>query len=245
MNGFTAVVWREMLVLKSRLWRTLAGYGVSPALFLIAFGWGVGRQVSFSGADYLSFMVPPALVALSTMSHSFSLATDINVARFYTMTFEELQTAPISGLTITLAEVFAGVVRGVLATLVVMIIALICGVELSVGPLFVLSVLLNCFTFASLAVLMAMVVRSHADQASLTSFIIVPMSFLCGTFFPLERLPHWAGAFANLLPLTHASQCIRAAALGWDFPWLNLLILALMGTVFLAAASFAVRRASV
>ena len=244
MNGFGAVVWREMLVLKSRFWRTLAGYGVSPTLFLIAFGWGVGRQVSFSGADYLSFMVP-GLVALSTMGHSFSLATDINVARFYTMTFEELQTAPVSGLTITLGEVFAGMVRGALSALVVMAIALICGVGLNIGPLFVLSVLLNCFTFAALAVLMAMVVRSHADQASLNSFIIVPMSFLCGTFFPLERLPHWAGVLANFLPLTHASRCIRAAALGWEFPWLHLLTLGLMGLVFLAAASFAVRRASI
>ena len=244
MNGFRAVVWREMLVLKSRFWRTLAGYGVSPALFLIAFGWGVGRQVSFSGADYLSFMVP-GLVALSTMGHSFSLAMDINVARFYTMTFEELQTAPVSGLTITLGEVFSGVVRGMLAALVVLAIALACGVKLGLGPLFWLSIFLNCFTFAALAVLMAMLVRSHADQASLNSFIIVPMSFLCGTFFPLERLPLWAGGLAKLLPLTHASRCIRAAALGWAFPWPSLLVLALMGLGFLAAASFAVRRASI
>ena len=244
MKGLIAVVWREMLVLKSRFWRTLAGYGVSPALFLIAFGWGVGRQVSFSGADYLSFMVP-GLVALSTMGHSFSQAVDINVARFYTMTFEELQTAPVSGLVITLGEVVSGMIRGALAGLVVIAISIVCGVDLRFGPLFVAAVLLNCFTFASLAVLLAMVVRSHADQASLNSFVIVPMSFLCGTFFPLERLPHFAGLLANLLPLTHASRCIRAAALGWDFPWINLLVLSLMGLCFLAAASLAVRRASI
>ena len=39
-----------------------------------------------------------------------------------------------------------------------------------------------------------MLVKSHADQAMINSFVITPMAFLGGTVFPVERLPDWAGA---------------------------------------------------
>ncbi len=244
MRGLYAVLWCDLMLLRRRLWRTLASYSISPTLFLIAFGWGMGRQVSVNGTDYLSFMLP-GLLALSSMSQSFSLGTDLNVARFYTMTFEELQTAPVSGLVITLGKVLGGMLRGLAAATVVGLIALAAGRGLQITPLLVISILMNAFVFASAAVLLAMVVRSHADQASLNSFVIVPMSFLCGTFFPLERLPHWAQALVNLLPLTHASRCIRAAALGREFPLASLLILAAIGVLLLLGAARAVRRASI
>jgi hypothetical protein len=48
---------------------------------------------------------------------------------------------------------------------------------------FLLFLFFNTFMFASAGVIASMVVKSHADQTSLNSFVIVPMSFLCGTFF--------------------------------------------------------------
>jgi ABC-type multidrug transport system permease subunit len=60
-----------------------------------------------------------------------------------------------------------------------------------------------------------MIVKSHADQSLLTSFVITPMAFLGGTFFPLESLPNWAAAPLNLLPLSHASKAARQAAFGF------------------------------
>jgi len=50
-----------------------------------------------------------------------------------------------------------------------------------------------------------MLVRSHSDQALLSSFFITPMAFLGGTFFPVDRLPEWAQAVLVFLPLTHGA----------------------------------------
>jgi ABC-type multidrug transport system permease subunit len=244
MMGVRAVFWREMVIFRRRLKRILAGYAISPLLFLIAFGWGMGRGVTVQGVDYLSFMIP-GLMALASMSQSFAIATDINVARFYWMTFEEFQTAPISCLAITLGETLAGVCRGLLAASVIGAMALAAGAQISFTPWLLLAVFLNSFQFAAAAVMAAMLVRSHADQGSLTSFIIVPMSFLCGTFFPLDRLPDWAAWLVGLLPLTYASRSIRAAALGGDIPYWALSAMAIWGLALLTAAAAAVRKASI
>jgi len=196
------------------------------------------------GVAYLTFMIP-GLIALSSMSQSFSISMDINISRFYWMTFEEFQSAPISSFSVVLGEVLSGIVKGVLASLIILLLALGFGVKLGINGGFLLSLLLNTFMFASAAVITSMIVKSHADQASFNGFFILPMSFLCGTFFPLSRLPEWAYFIAQVLPLTHASACIRAAALGRDFPLFSLAIMVVYSALFFSVAVISVRRASI
>lgn len=242
--GVYAVFWREMVILKRRLIRVLASYAISPLLFLVAFGWGMGRNLHVEGVDYLTFMIP-GLIALSSMSQSFGIAMDINISRFYWMTFEEFQSAPISSLSVVLGEVLSGIVKGMLAAVIIFILAFGFGVELRINGAFLLSLFLNTFMFASAAVITSMVVKSHADQASFNGFFIVPMSFLCATFFPLSRLPEWAYLTAQVLPLTHASTCIRAAALGRDIPLVSLAIMIGYSALFFSGAVVCVKRASI
>ncbi len=244
MKGFYGVFWREMIILKRRIFKTLASYAVSPLLFLIAFGWGMGKSIKVEGIEYLKFMIP-GLIALSSMSQSFSISTEINIARFYWMTFEELQTAPISSLAITLGEVLAAVVRGMLACFVILFLAFFFGVKLNINLAFIMSVFLNTFIFGCAAVVTSMLVKSHADQASFNSFFIVPMSFLCGTFFSLKKLPSWAYMLTQVLPLTHASLSIRAAALGKSLPKLSFCIMIIYSFFFFIWAVVCVKRASV
>lgn len=244
MSGVWAIFYREMLILRSRLGRQLANYAISPLLYIIAFGWGMGRGVTMEGVDYLAYMLP-GLMALSSMSRSFSISSEINIARFYWHTFEEFQTAPIAPWSIVLGEVLGGIVRGFLAAAVVACLALISGVSLHFGLGLLLGVFMNCFMFASAAVWAAMVVRSHADQSNLTGFVITPMSFLCGTFFSLDKLPSWASATIETLPLTHASNFIRASALEQPTPWLSLAVMSAYSCVFFLMAVWHVRKASI
>ncbi len=212
MHGFIAVYLREMLILKYRLKRQLAGMAVTPLLYLLTFGYAMGDLIRLDGQSYLEFLIP-GLVAMSSMTQAFGIATDINVARFYWKIFEEFQAAPISNLAYVAGETMAGITRALMAIAVILLLSLLFGVSLHYGFWFWLAVLLNAAVFASLAVALAMLVKSHADQSLLTTFIITPMAFLGGTFFPLENLPGWVQAALSLLPLTHASHAIRAAAL--------------------------------
>jgi ABC-type multidrug transport system permease subunit len=88
-----------------------------------------------------------------------------------------------------------------------------------------------------------MLVKSHADQSLLTSFVITPMAFLGGTFFPLERLPLWAQKMLSVLPLTHASDAVRACAFGLQPTPAAYGLLAVTGAVFFILALKCVNQA--
>ncbi len=242
MNGVRAVLYRELRIYARRWTKHLASYMMSPFLFLLVFGWGVGRHVEMEGMTYLAFMLP-GLATMSSMTQSYSMASEINIARFYWRVFEEFQMAPVPPWQLALGEVLYGMMRGLAAAAAVYLIGLLFGTPLLVGPLAASLYLLHVFTFSAAAVVAAMVVRTHADQGHINTFFIVPMSFLCGTFFPLDRLPAWAEAAAMCLPLTHSNLAIRAAIHNQPVPLTSVLALAGFGVVFFGLAVRCVRQA--
>lgn len=242
MKGCLAIYQRELLILRKKFWRQLASMSVGPLLYLVAFGLGMGKSLQVEGRPYLEYLIP-GLVAMNSMTQAFAIASEINIARFYWRIFEEFQAAPIRNIAYVTGEVLAGITRALLSVSVIVLIGLLAGVVLSYNLLFWLGVVLNSFVFASLAVCMAMLVKSHADQALLTNFFITPMAFLGGTFFPVEHMPPWVRNILGLLPLTHAAQAIRSSAFGLTPRLFSYLLLALIGLVLFVLAFYCVNKA--
>ena len=207
-KGWTAVYFREMLILKRRLSRLVSAWSVSPLLYLVAFGYAMGKDLTVQGHSYIEFLIP-GLAAMGSMTQAFAIGSEINIARFYWHIFEEFQAAPISKTAYVLGEVLAGMTRALLAVVVILVLGRLFGVRLSLNIFFWAGVLLNSFVFSSLAVALAMLVKSHADQAMMNSFIITPMAFLGGTFFPVERLPEWVQNLLLLLPVRKLTLKLR------------------------------------
>jgi len=237
-----AIYLREMLLLRRRLPKQIPSWSVSPFLYLIAFGYAMGREVSVDGHTYMEFLIP-GLVAMSSMTQAFAISSEINIARFYWHIFEEFQAAPVTNFAYVLGEVLAGMSLAILAVGVILILGFVFGIILSCNIWFWLALLLNSFVFSSLAVGLAMLVKSHADQAMLNSFVITPMAFLGGTFFPLERLPVWAQKILYGLPLTHAASAIRKAAFNETLPLNSYILLCCVGLAFFCFAVLCVNKA--
>jgi len=239
MRPLYGIVLRELIILRRRWINTLASYSLSPLLFMITFGLGV-RMEDVAGETYLVFLVP-GLIASSTMRNSFSLSSEINISRFYWHVFDAIRSTPISDLAYTVGEVASGVLRGALGAACILAIAALFGVSLALNGLLVASILCNAFVFASLAVVTSMIVKKHAQQAMLTNFVITPMSFLCGTFFPLEHYPASIQTLVRALPLTHAAVTMRAAALDQPFPYGSLAYLVVFGAACFVGAVCTIR----
>ncbi len=63
-------------------------------------------------------------------------------------------------------------------------------------------------------------------MANFSTFVILPMSFLCGTFFSPDRLPKAVSYIIEVLPLTHASYVLHALAWGGEVLPISLAVLA-------------------
>lgn len=245
MTDFYAVLWGDLQLLKRRLWRILGTSLLSPALYLVAFGWGLGRGVRMDGTDYLHFVVP-GIVALTAMNASFNGAGQkLNTGRLFYRTFDECLMAPVGTISIVLGKAFFGVVRGLISSMAILGGALLMAPSFVPDPVFIVTLLITCFAFASLGVLAALLAKSHEDMSTFGSFILLPMTFLGGTFFSPSSMPAAAQAVIYALPLTNSSQCLRAAVLQQEFPWLSLLAITAYGLVFFVGCILAVERSSV
>ena len=239
------VLWSDLLILRSRSGRYLITTTISPLLYLVAFGWGLGRGMSVNGTSYLQFVVP-GIIALTAMTASFNGAgTRLNVDRLYFRSFDECLMAPISLLSLLLGKALIGVVRGGISSLAFIAVSLLLAPGFHVGPLFLIELLLTCLVFSFLGVLAALLAKSHQDLATFSSLILLPMTFLGGTFFAVNQVPLGLKIALYALPLTHSSICLRAAALGQPIPWESFLALFVFLLVFSLGSMAVLRRISV
>jgi len=124
-------------------------------------------------------------------------------------TFQVFVQAPIHSSSIMVGEVLAGMAKGLFASILIIAVGLVTSSRFSLSILFGVTLLLTCFLFASLGVVVGMMAKSHEDTATYSNFIIMPMAFFSGTFFPVHEMPSVIKAIIYILPLTHANIVIR------------------------------------
>ena len=231
------VAWSDLMFMKHNFLNIMVSSIMSPILYLIAFGYGLRSGVTDIGVPYVAFVIP-GIAALSSLSSSFSsTSARINVQRLYYRSFDEMMMCPLSIPSIILGKSMLGLVRGLFSSFLIYVIGyLLQPGYLVLSPLLVVSVVASCMVFSMLGVMAAMLTNSHSGMATLNSLIILPMTFLCGTFFSVSSLNPVFQAVLYCMPLTHSSSIIRAAALPdyLSYPWVSLVVLLAFGIAIFA-----------
>ncbi len=213
------VFWRDWIVLKRRMGRYILSRMISPVLYLFAFGWGLGRGIQVNQGNYLDFIVP-GIIALNSMTISFNaVGSPVNMSRLYHKTLEEYLIAPISTAAIVVGKVLSGVLRGLISSVVIILLAYLFGANFVVNLWFLLILGLNCFIFSALGLVAAMIMNSHEEMANCNTYILTPMSFLCATFFTPDHLPLLLRWLVEILPLTQSSYALRSISTGGAVSW--------------------------
>jgi ABC-2 type transport system permease protein len=245
LSDIYSVLWVDLRFLRRHWLRTLATSIVSPILYLVAFGFGLGRGISFGMYGYLDFVIP-GIIALTAMTGSYNGAgMKLHVDRLFYKCFDEYLLSPISMFSLIVGKTLIGVVRGLLASGALLAVGIALSPSLVLGPLFILVLVTSCFVFSFLGVLVGLWAKSHQDMGTFSTLVILPMTFLSGTFFSISQLPDAVKAVLYVLPLTHSSESLRAAALGQPFPWLSFIALLGFGLVFFAGCLLALKKTSV
>jgi ABC-2 type transport system permease protein len=58
----------------------------------------------------------------------------------------------------------------------------------------------------SLGLLAGALAKTQEGAVNLANFLVLPMAFLSGSFFPLEGSPAWLQTVSKLLPLRHLND---------------------------------------
>lgn len=242
-DAFT-VFFREFITFRRRFFRYLVSALVNPLLFLTAFGWGLGRNINIQGVSYMDFVVP-GIIAISAMNTSFtSVGVALNIQRRYTKVFENYLIAPVKPESIVIGKVLGGMLRGCFSAFTILVLSIFYGAGINIELKGIAIILLTTFMFASLGMYIGLRVWHHEDMNTFNTLFIAPMMFLSGTFFSLNNIPDFLAIVIKLLPLTHASLCLRASMLGWDFPYDSLIALILFSLAFFFLSVREIRRSS-
>ena len=224
------VFWRDWVVLKRRLTKFILARMVAPMLYLIAFGWGLGRNINVGSGSYLDFLVP-GILALNSMNISFNSITPVHAERIYHKSLEEYILSPIRPAAYVLGKVLAAVLRSILSSIIILLLAYGFGATLHFSIWMLVVLMLNAVIFAEVGFVAAMKISTYEEMSQVNTYILLPMSFLCGTFFSTQALPDILRLLIEALPLTHTSMLLRSLTGGGGVEMFSLLVLVLYAIV--------------
>ena len=235
------VFWRDWIVLQRRLKKFIFSRMVAPMLYMVAFGWGLGRSIQVTDGSYLDFLVP-GILALNSMNISFNSVTPVHSERIYHKSLEEYIIAPVVPEAFVIGKVLAAVLRGLISSAIILVLAALFGAQLHLTPLFLLVLVVNCIIFSEIGFFAAMTISTYEEMGQVNTYVLLPMSFLCGTFFSVHALPDVVRNFIQLLPLTHTSYLLRGISLGQPIAPESLGVLLLYAIILFMAARWAFLR---
>jgi ABC-2 type transport system permease protein len=175
-----------------------------------------------SGGGMESIMsLLPGVMAISILFGTTSMLAVTVTFEKKNRSFERLLLAPISLELLMLAKTAGAILFGVANAFVPVILAVFL-VDLSpvhwgaVVP----AVALIAVTSAFLGLFIAVSVSEVFEAQTFSNFFRFPMIFLCGLFFPIEKLPVFLRPLSYVLPLTYGADILHGA-----FGGRNLLLL--------------------
>lgn len=188
-----------------------------PLLFLVVFGLIFsGQEVEESGKPYINYIAPGVLSWGVANAAVFGVGFVLmqwrrdDVLRLIRMTPTPLSAILGSRYVLALA---IGVVQAVLFVTVALLPVF--GLSLSASwPLALPVLVLGITAFLVLGVIVGSYAKTPEAVAAVANFLMIPMAFLSGSFFPLDAMPSWMQTFSWVLPLRYVNDGISAAITG-------------------------------
>lgn len=228
--GIVTVLWEKWTEFKRDFYKITLSAMISPLLYLIVFGMGI--KTTSHGEPYINFLIP-GLIAMSTMTGSFgAVAQNMSVQRLYEKALDQIMVSPTPLWQFITGQIIGGSLRGIYSAAMILLLTFPLKTGLVWNGWSLLVMFLNGTVFATIALTLSFMAKSYTDAPRYTSFIIVPMSFLCNTFFSTDDMPNGFRQFVSVLPLSKASEMLRSISRGEGFDVWGMVILAIYLVVF-------------
>ncbi len=215
--ALAGVLVREIINYSS-YWRSATfSSTVEPTIYLLAFGFGFGSLVSkIGGYDYVQFVGTGTVATAVLFSSAFPAMFGTFVKYQFQRTYDAILAAPVDTEELVTAEALWMATRAGVYGCVPMLVAIAFGLDARWSMLVVPLVgFLAGIGWACFGIAVAGFAKSIENFSYIVSAVLTPLFLVAGTFFPLDRLPHWAQVLAEFNPLHHCVELVRHAAFGW------------------------------
>jgi ABC-2 type transport system permease protein len=214
---------------------------ILPVIILLMFVFVFGGAIN-TGTEYINYVVPGILLlcaGFGSSSTAVAICTDMLGG-----IIDRFRSLPIASSSVLTGHVVASLVRNLISTTVVVLVAVVIGFRPTAGPLAWLAALgiLMLFVLAIswLSVVLGLIANS-TDAASGFSFFMMFLPYISSAFVPTDTMPRFLHVFAEHQPVTPVIETLRGLLLGTPIGNSAWLAIAWCGGI--ALVSFAAARA--
>ena len=217
---------------------------VLPIMLMLLFTYVMGGAIDPTG-HYVNYVVPGIILLCAGFGAS---STAVDVSQDMTNGIvDRFRAMPLSSIGVVTGHVVAGVVRNLLATGIVIAVALAVGFRPTAGffdwllavGLIALFILASTWLFAAIGI-----VTRSPSAASAYGFALLFLPYLSSAFVPTSTMPGWLQGVADHQPITPVIETIRGLLSGGaaDDGWIAVTWCLAILAVAVAWSAFAFRR---
>ena len=195
--------------------QTVIGPAISSLLFLAVFSLALGRTIENINGVPMTNFIAPGLIMMTMLQNSFAnSASSIGQAKSQGNIVDTLM-APLGEIQLTIGYVLGSVMRGI-----------ICGIVTYIGVTFFVHIqihsflalffysIMGCTMMGALGTMVGIWADKWDQQQGITNFIVLPLTFLSGTFYSISRLPDFWKNISNFNPFFYNIDGFRYAFIG-------------------------------
>ncbi len=209
------VAWRNLLRIP-RQPDLLISFTLQPVMFVLLFVFVFGGAIQTPGYDYVDFLMPGIIVqtiAFGGFVTALGLADDLRKGLI-----DRFRSLPMARGAVLAGRTTADIVTNTISLVVMLVVGVIVGFSFSASVPEVLAgvglLLLFGYAFSWIFALVGLS-ASSAEAAQAIGFLAVfPLTFASSAFVPVDTMPDWLQAFAEVNPFTIVVNAMRALWLG-------------------------------
>ena len=188
---------------------------ISSLLFLLVLSLAIGAdRGDILGVPFITFLAP-GLISMQVIQQSFSHSSSSFMIGKIQGNILDLLYAPLSASEVTVSISLAAVTRSVMiAAVSIIVFKLIIKIEITNYLLLVIFTLLSSFILGNIGIIAGLWAEKFDHMATVTNFVIVPLSFLSGTFYSIDRLPEFLQIVSKANPFFYMIDGFRYSFIG-------------------------------
>ena len=213
--GFWTLYKKEVLRFLIVGVQTVISPLVTSLLFLAVLSVAIGSERDeVLGFTFITFLAP-GLIAMQVIQQAFSHSSSSIMIGKIQGNIVDILYAPMTAAEITLAINLAACTRSIMIAIVSTVVVTFI-IELQFYNFFYIFVFtfLGAVSLSSIGIIIGVWAEKFDHMASATNFIIVPLSFLSGTFYSIDRLPNILKNISEINPFFYIIDGFRYGFLG-------------------------------
>ncbi len=216
--GFYTLYLKEVKRFLNVFVQTILAPAITTSLFYLIFVISIDRDFLSTENYSFSEFLAPGLICMAIMQNAFANTSSSILISKVQGNIVDVLMPPLSEFELSFSYALGGMTRGLMVGISVgiTIYLMLPTIEVSNLAYILYFAFSSSLLLSLLGILCGIWSEKFDHMASVTNFVIVPLTFLSGTFYTVDRLPEFWGFVANWNPFFYMIDGFRYGFIGYS-----------------------------